>query len=39
MQVVIVKPKLVNLLTEAVNKLKERFVLDARHVNPRLFKN
>ena len=32
------KPKVVNPLTVAGNKQKQRLVLDARHVNPHLFK-
>lgn len=38
-QEVIGKPKVVNPLTVADNKSKQRLVLDARHVNPHLFKN
>ena len=38
-QEVIGKPKVVNPLSVAGNKSKQRLVLDARHVNPQLFKN
>lgn len=38
-QEVIGKPTVVNPLTVAGNKSKRRLVLDARHVNPHLFKN
>jgi hypothetical protein len=32
------KPRVVNPLTVAGNRTKQRLVLDARHVNPHLFK-
>lgn len=38
-QEVIEKPEVVNPLTVAANKSKQRLVLDARHVNPHLFKH